>query len=80
VFPVSLVVTKLSGTGSEAIFMGVVKAAVSDDPTLVKLWATTTGIVLCADARFVDWFGMTTNDLIGKKINSLATDLDVVEK
>jgi hypothetical protein len=75
-----LVVVKLSGTGSEAIFMGAVKSAVSEDPNLVKLWTTTTGIIMCADQKFSDWFGMTPTDMLGRSFTSLGSDMEILEK
>lgn len=37
VFPISLAVTRVSGSGAEAVFMGVIKPAV-EDPDAVKAW------------------------------------------
>ena len=80
VFPINLVVVRLSGTGSEAIYMGAIKFAVTEDPNVVKLWTTTTGIIMCADQKFSDWFGVTPTDMLGRSFTSLGTEIEVLEK
>lgn len=42
VFPITLVVTRVSGTGAEAVFMGVIKPS-AEDPDAVKAWITPGG-------------------------------------
>lgn len=37
VFPISLAVQKLSGIGSDSIFMAIVRTSVADDETVVKV-------------------------------------------
>ncbi len=37
VFPITLCVTKLSGTGQDSIFMGIMREALHTDPSLVKV-------------------------------------------
>jgi hypothetical protein len=43
---------------------------------LLQVWATPTGIVLCADERFRDWFGVPSKELVGRSISSLSTDIE----
>jgi hypothetical protein len=40
-FPVDLFVTKLSGVGADAVFLGIVRIAADDDAQLVSLLAST---------------------------------------
>jgi hypothetical protein len=80
VFPVSMVVQRLCGIGSDAIFMSVLRPATAPDPSLVKVWVTTNGVVLCADERFRDWFGMNGRELVGRSISTLSTDIEGFDK
>jgi len=56
VFPLSIVVTKLSGSGQDQVFMGVLRQQQDNDPSRIRIWASTTGVILCADDRFSDWW------------------------
>ena len=80
VFPITLVVTKISGSGGDSVFLGVLRTTNNDDANIVKLWATPSGQILCADQRFSDWFGVTPADLVGKPFSSLGTDIEALEK
>jgi len=80
VFPLSMVVQRLCGVGSDAIFMSVMRPAVVSDPSVVKVWATTGGVVLCADERFKDWFGHNGTEMVGRQISSLSTDVEGFDK
>ncbi|KAF8055488.1 tmcC [Scenedesmus sp. PABB004] len=75
VFPVTLVVTRLSGVGSDSIFMGVLRADNTASDT-VKIWATPTGTVLCTDERFRDFFGLASKEVVGRAVSSLTTDVE----
>lgn len=71
VFPVDLAVTKISGTRQDSIFMGVLRPAINNDPKLVKVYTTVGGMVLCAEDRFSDMFGVAAQELIGRPFTSL---------
>jgi hypothetical protein len=43
---------------------------------LLQVWTTPNGIVLCADDRFRDWFGLPSKELVGRSISSLSTDIE----
>jgi hypothetical protein len=75
VFPVNATVTKVSGSGADAIFMGVLKPS-PDDSGVVKAWVMPGGMVLCVDQRFTDWLGKVPTDCCGKPLASLAVDVD----
>ncbi|WIA17635.1 hypothetical protein OEZ85_014441 [Tetradesmus obliquus] len=77
VFPVTLGVTRVSGTGAEAMFMGVMRPAL-EDAGAVKAWIMPGGIMLCVDARFTDWFGKSPVDCVGRPLSSLAVDGDAL--
>jgi len=77
VFPTKLLVTKVSGTGADSVFMGVMRQ-VADDPDVVKVLAMPQGIVMCVDARYKDWFGKGSDECTGKPLLSLVEETDVV--
>ncbi|GFR48517.1 hypothetical protein Agub_g10412 [Astrephomene gubernaculifera] len=79
VFPLKIAVTKVSGTGADSLFMGVLKPA-DDDTSTVHAWMMTQGTILCVDQRFSDWFGRTPSELVGRPFNTLATEQDVLIK
>ncbi|KAG2493479.1 hypothetical protein HYH03_008295 [Edaphochlamys debaryana] len=79
VFPLKIAVTKVSGTGADSLFMGVLKPA-EDDPNTVRCWMMTQGTILCVDQRFSDWFGRGPNELVGRPFNTIATEQDVLIK
>jgi hypothetical protein len=43
---------------------------------LLQVWVTPSGLVLCADERFRDWFGVPSKELVGRSISSLSTDIE----
>ena len=51
VFPVSLCVTRLSGTGPDCVFLGVVRP-MPTSITNVRVWVAPTGVILCTDQQF----------------------------
>eukprot|EP00775_Hariotina_reticulata_P007071 gene7071-7284_t len=73
VFPLHLMVTKVSGTGPDAIFMGVLQPAVKDTEC-IKAWMTVEGTVLCVDGLFSDWLGKSPAECLGKPFTSLAVN------
>ncbi len=73
VFPIKLTVTKVSGTGADSLFMGVLRPA-EEDPASVRAWIMTQGTILCVDQRFSDWFGRGPNELVGRPFNTMATE------
>jgi hypothetical protein len=78
VFPIELVVTKISGgtSSQDNVFLGVLRQPPVNDPTMLKLWTTTAGTILCAEARFSEWFGLQPHDLVGRAFSSLSTDIE----
>jgi len=48
VFPVTMVVTKLTGSGQDQVFMGVVRQAITEDPSVVRL--DPSDLMLCSAA------------------------------
>ena len=76
-FPIELQALRLSGTGNDSVFMGVVHKPEIKDTSAVKIWMTATGIVLCADELFTDAFGMEPATLVGQSFSSLGTDQSI---
>lgn len=80
VFPIDLAVTKISGARQDSIFLGVLRSSVSKDSRVLRVYTTALGVVLCAEERFSDYFGMDSKDLIGKKFSLLGVDVDAIER
>ncbi|KAF5832011.1 hypothetical protein DUNSADRAFT_12252 [Dunaliella salina] len=73
VFPTELGVTKLSGSGSDSVFLGVLKAMPVSMET-VRVWVAPNGVVLCADQQFSGLMGYPSEALVGTSIFSLLED------
>eukprot|EP00877_Chromochloris_zofingiensis_P002523 jgi/Chrzof1/12271/Cz06g28060.t1 len=71
VFPVNLAVTKISGTRQDSIFMGLLRPVQNEGNTVVKVYATVAGVVLCAEEPFSDMFGIASQDVVGKPFTFL---------
>ncbi|KAI8467685.1 MAG: hypothetical protein J3K34DRAFT_523567 [Monoraphidium minutum] len=81
IFPVDLTVVKLSGTGQDSVFMGVLHCAEESDPSVVRLWVTPgSGIILCADERFADNFGVSHADVAGRPFSTLGPDMEALNR
>eukprot|EP00775_Hariotina_reticulata_P013181 gene13181-13312_t len=78
--PLHLYVRKLSGSGSEAIFMGTLRAALEEDPSIARVWTTPSGLILCSDIRFCEWFGISSDSLVGKTFSSMAVEPEPLEQ
>ncbi|GIM12312.1 hypothetical protein Vretimale_15676, partial [Volvox reticuliferus] len=80
VFPVSICVTKLSGTGSDSIFLGLLRTI---PPSLyaMRVWISPNGIFLCGEQSFESMVGLMEGELadraqlrqpqVGKSFSSL---------
>lgn len=55
VFPCKILVSQLSGSGADSLFMGVIKP-VEPDPKIIRVWVMPSGTVLCLDQRFLEWW------------------------
>lgn len=81
VFPVSLSVVKLSGTGDDAIFLGLLRVERSEDASLVRVWvAPGSGLILTADESFADGFGVAAGELVGRGLSSLGPDIEKLDR
>lgn len=74
VLPVSLQVVKLSGSGQDSVFMGLVRPVGGGDQSRVRLWVSPMGTVLCAEEHFGDMFGVAAAELVGRPFSSLGVD------
>ena len=79
-FPVELFVTKLSGSGQDSIFLGVIRKPQVQDMSTVRLFMTTAGTILCADDHFYNTFGVDPLSLVGRSFSSLGTDMEALQK
>ncbi|WIA28374.1 hypothetical protein OEZ86_010920 [Tetradesmus obliquus] len=74
VFPVTLTVSKLSGSGAETTFMSVLKEAAEGDTDTIRAWLLISGTMLCADQSFLDYAGWSPGELVGRAFSSLGAD------
>ncbi|KAG2447634.1 hypothetical protein HYH02_007552 [Chlamydomonas schloesseri] len=70
VFPVALCVTKLSGTGTDSIFLGVLRP-VPPDVRCLRAWLSPNGVFLCGDQGFGSLCGLGEGELVGRTLASL---------
>ncbi|KAG2431591.1 hypothetical protein HYH02_013284 [Chlamydomonas schloesseri] len=79
VFPVQLCVTKLSGSGPDSIFLGVVRP-VPPNPHVMRAWLSPNGTFLCADQQFASAVGRSEGELVGHPLLALAASAEAVER
>lgn len=79
VFPARIMVTKVSGDGMDSVFMGVFKP-IEEDHSVVRAYVAPGGSILCADLRFMDWFGKDASELQGKPFHSLGVEQGQLEQ
>lgn len=79
-FPISLLVQQLSGDGADNIYMGVMRPTKTEDISVVKVWTTPAGIVLCVDEHFSDWFGISSKQVVGRNVGTMTTDGEVLNR
>ncbi|KAG2494774.1 hypothetical protein HYH03_007018 [Edaphochlamys debaryana] len=72
VFPVMLCVTKLSGMGSDSVFLGVIRPMPPSSINL-RAWIAPNGVLLCADQQFASAVGATEGELVGRTLDSMVT-------
>lgn len=75
-FPIVLFATRLSGMGSDTLFMGVVRRPPpvnNEQGNVVRFWGTATGTILCCDSSVSDSFGFKPTDLLGQNFANLCT-------
>ncbi|GFR49210.1 hypothetical protein Agub_g11125, partial [Astrephomene gubernaculifera] len=63
VFPVTLCVTKMSGSGADSIFLGVARPMVPNF-LIIRAWVAPNGVFLCGDQHFASMCGITENELV----------------
>ncbi|GFR51586.1 hypothetical protein Agub_g14007 [Astrephomene gubernaculifera] len=78
VFPLQICVTKLSGVGSDSVFLGILRPAQMDSYH-VRAWVAPNGVILCADPQFASLTGLTAEEMVGRNFQTLCTDMASVE-
>lgn len=64
----------------DCIFMGLMRRAEEPDPSVVRLWvAPASGVILCADERFADNFGISHADVAGRAFSTLGPDMEALD-
>ncbi|KAG2443454.1 hypothetical protein HXX76_001811 [Chlamydomonas incerta] len=77
VFPMQLCVTRMSGTGSDSVFLGVARP-LGSNLLNVRAWVAPNGVFLCGDHMFASMCGVAESELVGRSLASLL-DTDQVE-
>lgn len=74
-FPITISAARVSGLGSESLFMGVVRKAEVNKAEL-RLWASPTGALLCVEEHSIDWLGASHRELTGRTLQSIVSSID----
>lgn len=78
--PCSVTVSKLSGSGSDMVFLGVAQP-ITPEAGCLEVWgAPYTGSVLCVDPRFQDFFGYVSGEVTGKPLSALLQQPEALDK
>eukprot|EP00879_Flechtneria_rotunda_P013062 GHRR01013642.1.p1 GENE.GHRR01013642.1~~GHRR01013642.1.p1 ORF type:complete len:1083 (+),score=308.01 GHRR01013642.1:2122-5370(+) len=81
VFPLQLCVSRLSGMGTDTLFMGVLRPALdASSLDVVKFWLTASGTIMCCDPNVGDSFGLNPTELVGRQFNNLCTDVEGINR
>ncbi|KAG2443202.1 hypothetical protein HYH02_009279 [Chlamydomonas schloesseri] len=76
VFPMQLCVTRMSGTGSDSVFLGVARPMVANSLN-VRAWVSPNGTFLCGDQMFASMCGIAESDLVGRSLASLSASSEI---
>eukprot|EP00198_Chlamydomonas_reinhardtii_P005487 XP_001694823.1 predicted protein [Chlamydomonas reinhardtii] len=71
VFPLSLCVTKMSGTGTDSVFLGVARPMASNSLN-VRAWIAPNGVFLCGDTQFASMCGIAESELVGCTLEGIS--------
>ncbi|EFJ48000.1 hypothetical protein VOLCADRAFT_91579 [Volvox carteri f. nagariensis] len=77
VFPTSLCVTRLSGVGSDSIFLGVIRPLPASLLNM-RAWISPNGVFLCADQQFSSAIGMVEGDVVGHTVATFVVEPQAV--
>ncbi|EFJ45817.1 hypothetical protein VOLCADRAFT_93925 [Volvox carteri f. nagariensis] len=78
VFPLQLCVTKLSGVGTDAIFLGLLRPQPLDSRNM-RAWVAPNGVILCTDPQFSSLTGLLGEEMVGRNFRTLCTDIAAVD-
>lgn len=78
VFPVQICVTKLSGVGADAVFLGLMRP-IPFSKRHIRCWITPTGTILCCGPMFSALTGISPDDMVGMNFKSLLAEQDAFE-
>ncbi|GIL48858.1 hypothetical protein Vafri_5291 [Volvox africanus] len=73
VMPLRLCVTKLSGIGTDAVFLGLLRPEPLDIRN-TRAWVAPNGVILCTDPQFSSLTGLINDDMVGRSFQSLVAD------
>ncbi|GIL48962.1 hypothetical protein Vafri_5459 [Volvox africanus] len=78
VFPLQICVTKLSGVGTDSIFLGLLRAQLLDSRS-ARAWVAPNGLILCTDPQFGSLTGILNEKMVGCNIQGFCTDMAAME-
>ncbi|GIM08632.1 hypothetical protein Vretimale_12650 [Volvox reticuliferus] len=73
VMPLRLCVTKLSGVGMDAVFLGLLRPEPLDIRSM-RAWVAPNGVILCTDPQFSSLTGLISDDMVGRTFQSIVAD------
>lgn len=82
-FPIMLCATRLSGIGSDMLFIGLIRRLPpisADGRAVARFWTNGTGTILCCDRSTADCFGLEAAELVGQPFSNLCTDVEGVNR
>ncbi|KAG2434419.1 hypothetical protein HYH02_012249 [Chlamydomonas schloesseri] len=71
VFPLALCVTKMSGTGTDSVFLGVARPMPANSLN-VRAWIAPNGVFLCGDTQFASMCGIVESELVGCTLEGIS--------
>lgn len=78
VFPVQICVTKLSGVGAEAVFLGLMRP-IPFSKRDVRAWIAPNGTILCCGPMFSALTGIPADEMVGVNVKTMMADQDAFE-
>lgn len=78
VFPVSICVTKLSGLGADAVFLGLIRP-LSFTKRDVRAWLGPNGIIMCCGPMFSAITGIIPDDMVGSNFKAMIAESDAFD-
>jgi hypothetical protein len=78
-----LCATRLSGVGTDMLFIGLIRRlplASCEGRPVARFWTNSNGAIMCCDRSTVDCFGLESSELLGMSFSNLCTDVEGVTR